>query len=86
MSGHNEPLNLMLLRKRVGLTQRQLAEMLSAAYGEVVTVRRISAWETGSNLPKLTPEQTLRTCEILQCSLEDLVEAVTGSNTKNPTS
>lgn len=59
---------LVQMRKRVSLTQRQVAEVVS------VTVQTVSNWETGRSEPKLTPEQTLLLCRILQCSLEELVK------------
>lgn len=61
--------NILRLRVRVGLTQRQVAQLVG------VTDQTISNWETGTYKPRLTPEQTLALCQVLQCSLEELVAA-----------
>jgi transcriptional regulator with XRE-family HTH domain len=56
----------MNLRERAGLTQRQLA------IGLGVTDQTVSNWETGRRTPTLTPQQTLKLCQILGCTLEEL--------------
>lgn len=58
------------LRNKSGLTQKQVADSLG------LTVQTISNWETGTRVPRLTPDQTLILCKTLQCSLEDLVSGV----------
>lgn len=57
---------LMKLRERTGKTQRQVAEAVG------VTVQTVSNWETGRRKPTLTPEQTLKLCQTLECTLEEL--------------
>ena len=57
---------LMKLRERAGKTQRQVAEAVG------VTVQTVSNWETGRRIPTLTPGQTLKLCEALECTLEEL--------------
>ncbi|OWY64513.1 transcriptional regulator [cyanobacterium TDX16] len=64
---------IMNLRKRLNLTQRQVA----LAVG--VTDQTVSNWEKGVYKPRLTPAQTLALCQILRCSLEELV-AVTSDD------
>lgn len=71
-------LTFMKLRERVGLTQRELAQSLG------VTVTTISAWENGRHEPKLTILQVKQLMEVLDCSLEDLAEAVQNANRKKP--
>ncbi len=56
----------MKLRKRLGLTQKQVA----AAVG--VTDQTVSNWEVGRFEPRLTISQMQALCRILQCSLEEL--------------
>ncbi len=56
----------MLLRERRGLTQREIAQSLN------LTDQTVSNWENFRNEPKLTIPQTLKLCQILQCSLEEL--------------
>lgn len=57
---------IMKLRERAGLTQRQVAEALGK------TDQTVSNWENGVRSPKLTPKETLALCRILKCSLEEL--------------
>ncbi|WP_348251780.1 helix-turn-helix transcriptional regulator [Leptolyngbya sp. FACHB-1515] len=69
MTEENNQLTLAKLRLRAGLTQRQLADRLG------ITIKTISAWERGVVEPRLTFTETERLMEVLQCSLEELVEA-----------
>jgi len=69
--------NILKLRTRLGLTQRQVAQAVG------VTDQTISNWETGTYKPRLTPEQTLALCQALQCSLEELVAATRDTQQKN---
>jgi transcriptional regulator with XRE-family HTH domain len=58
------------LRENAGLTQRKLAERLG------VTVQTVSNWETGHREPRMNPSQTLKLCQSLNCSLEQLAGAI----------
>ena len=69
MSGGNDQLTFANLRKRAGLTQRQLADAMG------VTVKSVSAWERGVVDPRLTFAETQQLMEILGCSFQDLVAA-----------
>ena len=69
MSEGNDQLTFADLRKRAGLTQRQLAEAMG------VTVKSVSAWERGVVDPRLTFGETQKLTEILGCSFQDLVAA-----------
>lgn len=68
MIGDNQ-LTLKKLRERAGLTQRQLADALG------VTIVTISSWERGVKEPRPSFAQVKRMTEVLQCSLDELVEA-----------
>jgi transcriptional regulator with XRE-family HTH domain len=57
------------MRAEAGLTQREIALELG------MTDQAVSNWEQGISIPKLTPMQTLLLCEILECSLKELVDA-----------
>ena len=59
-------MNFVKRRKALKLTQRKVAEAID------VTPRTVQSWELGENIPRLSPLQTLRMCELLQCSVEDL--------------
>jgi DNA-binding XRE family transcriptional regulator len=59
----------MALRERAGLTRRQVATDLG------VTEKTIYVWETSKNPPRLTAALVQRMMEILNCSMEELVEA-----------
>ena len=65
-----EKLTMKLLREKRNLSQRQIANKLN------ITDQTVSNWETGSTHPRLTPKQTLELCQILQISLERLVEVL----------
>jgi len=69
MTEDQEAPTFMKLREDVGLTQRQLADLLG------VTTTTISAWENGRHEPRLTFAQTKLLTEVLKCSLDDLVRA-----------
>ncbi|MEM9925628.1 MAG: helix-turn-helix transcriptional regulator [Cyanobacteria bacterium P01_D01_bin.50] len=70
--GHNkEPLSLMSLRKRAGLSQRQVAQAID------VQTQTIGRWEQGVT-PRLTPSQIKKLLELFDCSLDDLIEAFEG--------
>lgn len=67
--GTLEQLTLADLRKHAGLTQRQVAELLG------VTVTTVSAWERGTQVPRLTFAQVEKLLEAFGCSIQALVEA-----------
>lgn len=58
------------LRIGVSLTQRQLAKAVG------ITVQTISNWEQGVSPVTLSPRQALTLCQTLQCSLDDLADAL----------
>ena len=57
------------LRKRAGLTQRQVAIALDKK------VATISDWERGVTNPRLTFSETKRLMEIFGCTLDELIES-----------
>ena len=59
------PENLQFLRARQGLTQEQLAEMLS------VSRQSVSKWESGASFPEL--DTILRLCDIFSTDLDTLL-------------
>jgi len=69
MTEESNQVTLMKLRNRAGLTRRQVAAELE------VTEKTIYVWETSPNPPRLTVAQVQRLIEILNCSIEELVEA-----------
>ena len=69
MSEFDSKLTLLKLRQKAGLTQQSLA----AAIG--VTQKTISVWEKGDVEPKISFRQTKILIEVLNCTLDDLVEA-----------
>ena len=69
MANEEKPITFTYLRKRAGLTQRQISILMD------VTVSTVSLWETGGQRPRLFPEQTQKLLQVLNCTLEELVEA-----------
>lgn len=57
------------LRKRAGLTQRQIARALD------VRESTISEWERGISVPHLPLSKVKQMLEVYQCSLDELIEA-----------
>jgi len=57
------------LRERAGLTQREISIAMD------VTVTTVSQWETGARRPRLFPEQIQKLLQVLDCTLEEFVEA-----------
>ncbi|GAB4385759.1 MAG: hypothetical protein Kow00121_51090 [Elainellaceae cyanobacterium] len=55
-------------REAASLTQRKLAGELD------VTITTVQNWEADKYLPRLTPNQTKQLCDLLQVTLEDLVD------------
>ena len=74
-SEEKEPLTLLQLRERAGLTQRRMAIALD------VTDNTVSAWETGRHEPRLTIPQMNRLMQVLNCSFEELLRATQKSST-----
>jgi DNA-binding XRE family transcriptional regulator len=62
----NSGRELMRLRKRLGLTQKQVADAIS------VTDQTVSNWEAGRFEPRLTISQIQALCRVLQCSLDEI--------------
>ena len=67
--GESQPLSLADLRKRASLTQRQVADLLD------VTVTTVSAWERGTQVPRLTFAQIEKLLTAFSCTIQDLVAA-----------
>lgn len=63
-----KPLLFVERRKRLNLTQRQVAEAVG------ITPRSVQRWELGEALPQLDLLRTWKLCQVMQCSLEDLVQ------------
>lgn len=57
------------LRKRAGLTQAELAQKIGRS------ISTIAKWEAGDVVPRGTPSEIKKLCEVYQCSIEDLIEA-----------
>jgi DNA-binding XRE family transcriptional regulator len=62
----NSSRKLIGLRKRLGLTQKQVADAVG------VTDQTVSNWEAGRFEPRLTISQMQALCRVLQCSLDEL--------------
>jgi transcriptional regulator with XRE-family HTH domain len=69
MEQNENRLTLAKLRERAGVTQRQLAHALG------VTITTISNWERGVKQPHPSLPQVKVMTEVLQCTLDELVEA-----------
>lgn len=61
---------LIELRKRAGLTQQDLA------YRVRVRSQTVSAWENNPRVPRLKPSQFVALMKELNCTAEDLVNAM----------
>jgi transcriptional regulator with XRE-family HTH domain len=59
----------MYLRKRANLTQAELAQKIGRSPSTV------AKWEAGDVVPRGTPSEIKKLCEVYQCSIEDLIEA-----------
>jgi transcriptional regulator with XRE-family HTH domain len=73
----DKPLTPMELRKRVGLTQRQIAQRLDIRQGTV------SDWERGVATPHLPPSKLKLMLEVYECSIDELIEAFEGGSLAN---
>lgn len=69
MSDERQPLSPMDLRKRVGLTQVQLAMKIGKSPSTV------AKWEARDVVPKGTPSEIKKLCEAYQCTIDELIEA-----------
>ena len=69
MLARSEQSTMLELRKRVNLTRRQVAIAIG------VTEKTIYIWETTPIEPKMTVLQVKLLMDLLQCSLEELIEA-----------
>lgn len=69
LNEEKDQLTLAKLRKRAGLTQRQVADGLG------ITNKTVSEWERGITEPHLTISETQRLMDTLQCTFEELLEA-----------
>ncbi len=67
--GKPQPPSFADLRKRASLTQRQVADLLD------VTVTTVSAWERGTQVPRLTFAQIEKLLDAFSCTIQDLVAA-----------
>lgn len=63
-----ETLTAMSLRKRAGLTQREVAQRLD------IRSQTVGIWEKGG-VPHLPPSKMKKLCEAYNCTLDDLIEA-----------
>ncbi len=63
-----EPLTPMYLRKRAGLTQRKVAQVLD------IRPQTVGEWEKGG-IPHLPPSKMKLLCEVYDCTLDELIEA-----------
>jgi transcriptional regulator with XRE-family HTH domain len=68
-AGDDQAVTLKMLRERSGLTQRQIAEALG------VTTTTIGTWERGEKEPRPSFLQVKILIELLNCTLDELVEA-----------
>jgi DNA-binding XRE family transcriptional regulator len=79
MSAENDqPLTLMNVRKRAGLTQQQFANLLG------VTISTVSNWERGVQVPRLTFAQTRIIMEQSGLTIAELAEAFSNTYRGNP--
>lgn len=69
VASEEKPITFTYLRKRAGLTQREISIAMD------VTVTTVSQWETGARRPRLFPEQIQKLLQVLDCTLEEFVEA-----------
>jgi transcriptional regulator with XRE-family HTH domain len=74
--GKSQSSSLADLRKRASLTQRQVADLLN------VTVTTVSAWERGTQVPRLTFAQIEKLLNAFDCTIQDLVNATNQRDTE----
>ena len=70
----SEPLTPMSLRKRAGLTQRQVAQALD------IQTQTVGKWEKGV-IPHLPLSKVKKMMEVYNCTLDELIEAFETSAT-----
>lgn len=58
----------MSFRESLGLTQRQVADSVG------VTDQTVSNWERGIHVPRLTLRQTIKLCEVMNLTVQELAE------------
>lgn len=73
MTEENDQLTLMKVRSRAGMTQKQFADLLG------VTISTVSNWERGTQVPRLTFEQTKAVMDASGMSIDELVQAFRGT-------
>ena len=73
---NSELLTPMSLRKRAGLTQRQVAQALD------IRSQTVGSWEKGV-IPHLPPSKLKKMMEVYNCTLDELIEAFETSATIN---
>jgi transcriptional regulator with XRE-family HTH domain len=59
--------------KELRVRSRLTAEQVAVSLGKSVATIRF--WESGKHTPRLTPPETLKLCQLYECSLEELAEA-----------
>jgi transcriptional regulator with XRE-family HTH domain len=64
----------MILRRRTGLTQVQLAAKLGKSPST------IAKWEAHDIVPRLKPSEIRSLCEAYTCTLDELIEAFEGKS------
>lgn len=69
----SEPLTPMTLRKRAGLTQRQVAQALD------IQTQTVGKWEKGV-IPHLPLSKVKKMMEVYNCTLDELIEAFEATN------
>ncbi len=75
---NDQPLTLMKVRKRAGLTQRQFADILG------VTISTVSNWERGVQVPRLTFGQTKIIMDRSGLTIDELAEAFSNTHQGEP--
>ena len=65
------------LRKRAGLTQRQVARFLD------IRETAVSEWERKLSIPRLQPSKIKKMMEIYGCTIDELIEAFEGKEEEN---
>lgn len=78
VESNDQPLTLMKVRTKAGMTQKQWADLIG------VTISTVSNWERGVQIPRLTFLQTSRIMQASGMTIDELVAAFDGTQaTKN---